>query len=464
MRYFGPTSYNIDVNQLGASQYPRITIFQESPYKDAIVEDVILNETHPDYSPDGSNVGLIQVRFIPDDRGVSKENLNWASPLESSIREYPLKNELVIVFYSVGRLFYTRRLNVTNKITNNSWPALSSGLNTTVSTTNRSEAAVIASRGGDTYSPQSNQQISQLGSEFKDNPLAQMVRPNEGDLIIYGRFGNLIRFGSSLISNPQTAPQEPQPNILMTVGQTKVLETSTGQNAGVFSLIYEDINENKSAFWMVADQEVEFEAATQRSATRQKAHLRSSEITKTTPHYVGAQIFVNSDRVILNSKVNEISLFSKSEINLSAIKSVTVDTEKSVFLTANEDITVDASGDVFISGVNIALSAKNNLSYKTSGNYSILGKKIFIGTSNNPSEPMVLGASLSVFLQRLIDIFATQLPTATAVISTAPGVAPVQFTTLIAALKLLKETQLGTTPQSAVFNSADNFTTKNNSV
>ncbi len=92
-------------------------VTQPTPYQDGLVEDVILNELHPQYAADGSNVGMVQVRFIPGDRDVPKEKLNWAAPIDSSIREYPLKNELVLVFYSLGRLFYTRRINSTNKTT-----------------------------------------------------------------------------------------------------------------------------------------------------------------------------------------------------------------------------------------------------------------------------------------------------------------------------------------------------------
>jgi len=70
MSSFGPTAYNIDINQLGASQFPRFAVTQPTPYQDGLVEDVILNELHPEYAPDGSNVGMVKVRFIPGDRGV----------------------------------------------------------------------------------------------------------------------------------------------------------------------------------------------------------------------------------------------------------------------------------------------------------------------------------------------------------------------------------------------------------
>lgn len=459
MRTFGAIPYGVDINQLGASEFPRFSISQPSPYADGLVEDIILNEAHPQYATDGSNIGDILVRMIPDDRGVPKERLNWASPLESNIQNLPLKNETVLIFYSFGRLYYTRPVNTTKKITESSWPGLSQRFSPTP-VTQKSDSAQLAAQGGPSYQPSEPSEPFTLGSEFKENSTARRVRPNEGDVILQGRFGNVVRFGSTLFSNPVS--QNPQPNLLITVGQNSTpVATSTSVNQQ-YSLVYEDINQDKNSIWIVTDETVDFGAATAKSTSTNKAHLRSSEIPKVMPYYTGAQIFINSDRLILNSKKNEISLFSNTEINFSALRSITVDSESSVFVTANSDINLVATDDLFLQGKNISLSATNNLSYKTSGNYSILGKKIFIGTANDPSEPMVLGASLSSFLQKLIDVFTTQLPLTTVITPTGPG--SVVFAPLIVGLKALQASQLGLTPQSAVFNSRDNFITKINSV
>jgi hypothetical protein len=222
--------------------------------------------------------------------------------------------------------------------------------------------------------------------------------------------------------------------------------------------MYENINLDKSSIWMVSNQTVPFVASTARSQAENKAHLASSSDRTTV--YDGAQIFINSDRVILNSKQNEISLFSNNEINLSAIRAITIDTENSVFMTANQEITLDAEGDVFIKGRTIALKADRELSYKTSGNYSIIGKQIFIGSHGDTTQPMVLGTKLAVFLQQLVSTLNVNLQTA---------FLPQPTPTAAAALVTLT-TQLGdlqsslTNPLAAPFNSRDNFTTERNTV
>jgi hypothetical protein len=450
---FGPTSYNIDINQLGASQFPRFAVTQPTPYQDGLVEDVILNESHPRYSSDGSNVGMILVRFIPGDRGVPKDKLNWAAPIDSSIREYPLRNELVLVFYSLGRLFYTRRINSTNKVTESSWPGLSERFSPQVEAGNKSEAAQIAAQGGTPYRPWGMKEQYTLGSEFSENPAVRMVRPNEGDLIIQGRFGNTVRFGSSLFSNPNSPL--PQPNIILSVGQVPNKITSINVNAnpdaaplsgGPYGLTYEDINKDKSSIWMIVDEKVVLDPATRSSI----AHLRSAESSDSTK-YTGAQIFLNSDRVILNSKVNEISLFAKKEINLSAVDSITIDSGKSVFITAEQDVEISTPRDLVLTARSINLNVTNDISQGTSGNYIISGKKIFIGASpNDTTQPMVLGGELA----RLLTTLVQALSTATVLTSTGPAFFDPKVTAALA--NVLANINLG------IFNSTSNFTSKTN--
>jgi hypothetical protein len=457
MSSFGPTAYNIDINQLGASQFPRFAVTQPTPYQDGLVEDVILNETHPQYAADGSNVGMVQVRFIPGDRGVPKEKLNWVSPIDSSIREYPLKNELVLVFYSLGRLFYTRRINSTNKTTESSWPGLSERFSPQVSTQNRSDSAQLAAQGGTPYRPWGMKQQFTLGDEFSENPNVRMVRPNEGDLIINGRFGNTVRFGSSLFSNPTTPA--PQPNLLFSVGQSPNKVTSIDLNndgtqeqvaSGPYGLTYEDINKDKSSIWMVVDEEIVLNPATK----GYDAHLRGSDSSDSTK-YTGAQIFVNSDRVILNSKVNELSLFSKKEINLSAVESVTISSAKSVLISADSDIKLTTPRDIVFNGRSISLNIGRDISLTSSGNYVISGQKIFIGASpNDTTQPIVLGGELATWLTSLMDAFIFQIPRSLATLNPTPFVQEI--------VKLRAQLGIPGIPQSAVFNSTTNFTSKDN--
>ena len=450
---YGAIPLNIDVNQLGASANPRLSITQPSPYYSALIEDVILNEEHPNYNEDGSNIGDARVRFLPTDRNLPVEKLNWACPVESGIEDYPLKNETVLVYFALGRLFYSRRINSTKKIGEATWPGLNTVMGSPVTGTEQSKNMLLAAEGIEPYNLDARVNTRAISQIPLQNPNARRVRASQGDMILYGRFGNLIRVGSNLMNNEDV--QVPEPNILLTAGLHSPAELSTNRPT-IYSLMYENINLDKSSIWMVSNQTVKFVASTATSQAENKAHLASS--SERTTVYDGAQIFINSDRVILNSKKNEISLFSNNEINLSSIKSITLDTESSIFMTGNQNITLDASGDVFIRGKSVSISGRTDLSYKTSGNYSIVGKKIFIGSSGDTTQPMVLGTKLAVFLQQLVSTLNGNLQTA----FTPSPAGAVSLATLTAALTDL-QTSLSN-PLAAPFNSRDNFTTERNTV
>lgn len=453
MSTYGPKAYNVDINQLGASKFPRFAVSQDSPFKDAVVVDIITDEKHPQYDKEfGTNIGMVQVRIIPDDRGVPTEKLNWAMPLESTIREYPLKNEMIMIFYSVGRLFYTRRININNKITENSWPGLNDAFSKPISAENKSQKITLAAKGGPPYRPWGSSQSTKLGDEFAENPTVRMVRPMQGDTIIQGRYGNVIRFGSSVFSNPTTPT--PQPNLLITVGQgpRKFVSSKT---PSIYSLIYEDINKDKSCIWMVTDEKIDIRPATAGNI----AHLRSTELSDATK-YTGAQIFINSDRVIINSRINEISLFSNREINLSAVQSITLDSNKTVSVTATKDVKLQADNDIFLKGktlsfVSTGTSPFGDISFTASENYVISGKKIFIGSEGDETQPLVLGTALAEWLTTLIETLSS------ATILTSTGPAFFNPTVLGKLTDLYKDLGgfLGS-PKSAKFNSTNKFTSK----
>lgn len=453
MAHYGPKSYNLDINQLGTSNFPRFSILQDAPYKDGLVEDIITDEKHPQYDKElGMNIGMVQVRIIPDDRGVPKDKLNWAMPLESAFREYPLKNEMVMLFFSVGRLFYTRRINITNKITENSWPGLSDAFSAKTSKQKTAENMALAAKGGPSYRPWNSTQSTELGDEFAENPNVRMVRPMQGDTIIQGRYGNIIRFGSSVFSNPVTPT--PQANLLITVGQTNRGSVVSTDTPSIYSLVYEDINKDRNCVWIVTDETVDLDPAT----IDVSAHLRSSEYSRA-DKYTGAGIFVNSDRLILNSKLNEISLFSKKEINLSAVQSITIDSAKSVQMTATKDVKVQAENDVLIKGktlsfVSTGAAPMGDISFTAAENYIISGKRIFIGKYSNNPQPLVLGGELALWLQNLLQVLSVDLARAFTTLD------PVTYSRKVT--KLLEQLGSPTSPQSAVFNSTSNFTSKTN--
>lgn len=442
-----------DFNQPGAVG-TRGSVEIPDSYFSGIVEDIIINEQNGTvlaYKPDGSNIGEAKVRLVPDDWGVSVENLNSAYPMEMNIQDFPLVGEQVIVFKAFNTLFYTRKLSAKRKLTENTTPEIRRIFqqNRTLNPESRDSRELSILGVEENYTTGETNTVQ----TFSVNPDVRPVRSNLGDIIFQGRYGSAVRMGSSLFKNPKEPV--PKANILITAGFWKTpQQLSTGDKITPYSLAYENINKDKSSIWLVEDQQVPFEGAT--AVIDSPAHLFSSP--DKTIKYTGAQIFINSDRIILNSKQNEISLFSRKEINLTSIKAITLDTENDIFVNSLSNVNITAKKSVYIQGDEIAIVSTKNLTYRTSGDYGISGGRIFIGKYGDVTQPMVLGTNLANWLDALM----TQLLTPGAFLS-ATG--PVTVNPVIKILLNQLKSQLGTSVsrQSAYFNSKNNFISETNS-
>lgn len=453
----GPTAYNVNINQQNTGNItstPQFSVNIPPPYVEGIVERIITNEESDGYGENGANVGMAYIRLIPGDRYREEGTLLLAQPANPFITSYPLKNEMVHVRMCGGRPCYDVPLNLTNKVNEQTYPGLRFG--PPILGQDRTEAAQRSTAGIEPYTTEDLQKQQSFGNRLrKFNPFAKKLRAEEGDIIIQGRFGNAIRFGSSLTRHPTKNP--PEPNVLITAGQWPSAPTST-KTLTAHSLTFENINDDKSSIWLVADQEVDFYASTEHEElpSELRAHLRSSDThpDRPQPMYMGAQIFITSDRVVVNSKKNSISLFSKSEINLSARKSITLDSEKTIYLNANDDVKIKAGGKLLFEANSLSIITLQDLAYGTAGEYTIVGKNVFIG-KRDKTQPMVLGASLAVWLQNLLDAFIIQFPLSISTLNPTP---------FVNAIGLLRA-ELGLTPldaAGAVFNSKDNFVARKN--
>lgn len=475
-------SSGLDINDLGGSRFPRFTYETPPAYFTAIIEDIVINETGGSilkYAPNGANIGEALVRIIPQDKNVPLENLKTAFPLESNIQAYPLKGEQVVIFKTMGGLYYSRSIATTRKLSENSW----FGLRRFFRNVNKAltkDARNLSNTGaglGNTFSTVADADVTSNGVEFVSNPTVRHVRANEGDLIIQGRFGNVIRMGSSLFKSQGF----PDANLLLTAGMWESPEEVSTAREGPYSLVFENLDADKSSIWMVANQEVPFTAATMLSAAAEdkRAHLRSAPIK--TKMYDGAQIFLNSDRLILNSKTNEISLFSKQGINLNSIGAITLDSESSIWLRAvgdSSNIYINADNVLSLTGKKLSITT-DEISYEVSGDYIIKGKRVFIGGyAVAGMQPLVLGTTLAGFLSNLVTNIATLNSVVTRLLSpasflvTIPGPPPVVVpatptpaTSALLANLATVSANLGALLSGAtngVFNSKDNFTLEKN--
>ena len=357
-----------------------------SEFYEAIVVDVILDHHHPQYAKkDGYNVGAIKVRIFSVHNGRKDDLLDWADPIESSILEMPLIGELVILHKILGVFYYTRKVFLAHRIQENGMLQLNNALSSRSDKLKSKIATTKQELTPDKY---------KFGEYFKPDSRVRPLKHFEGDLVIQGRMGNSIRFGSSQmeLSSPGMAP-----NIILRAGQGKDIEKTDATKDSVFGLILEDVNKDASSIWMTSDQNIPFEPITINAGSFNRSMQAPPQ------KYGGAQILMNSDSIVLDAKKTHILMYSNEEIYLNSFKNTAIDTDSTIILTANLDIELKSGRRVDIQAdSDVTIIAGNDLSLVGMGSLSFSAKKLYLGSSANDAEPTVGGTSLSMWLARLI--------------------------------------------------------------
>ena len=175
------------------------------------VIDIILDINHPLAQEKGNydSIGTIFYHNL-DDNDSTKNNktASTASPLFPHLKYYPLINEIVLVLTTNDKNIYEGKQKSTYYLPQiNMWKhphhnALPSPL---IKTLEQSENSYEEAESGLNNRGVNNEELK-LGQYFKEKTNIKPLIPYEGDLILEGRFGNSIRFGSTNnsdnISNP----------------------------------------------------------------------------------------------------------------------------------------------------------------------------------------------------------------------------------------------------------------------
>jgi hypothetical protein len=191
-----------------------------------------------------------------------------------------------------------------------------------------------------------------LGKTFVESSDIRPLVYFEGDRIYQGRKGNGIRFGSTvpLYSNISEWSRNGRPaGDPITIVVNGYITTDTGSQIPNI----EEINKEMSSIWMTSTQTIPLIPG----ASIVNPINSSLEPSK----YIYSQVILNSDRVTINSKKDEVLLFAKTNLELS--------TDNIINLNAGDYI-------------HLNIESKNPNS------------KILLGTKANntvPDEPVLLG-------------------------------------------------------------------------
>jgi hypothetical protein len=281
---------------------------------------------NPDWTNDG-DLGKIDFEILYTGLNMVKANKvsKSAWPIFSFIRQYPLINEIVYIVsgpsdglndnYKNQKLFYFPPFGVWNAVNHNAFP-------------NMDQYSEFLKYQYQQPGYQGSADISQtklpLGVSFQVNDKVRSLTPFEGDTLIEGRFGQSIRFGSSNIirstKNTWSTNRDSngKPITIIINGQGR----PSAQNADKFVTTVEDISRDDSSIYLTSGQVLN---------TLSISEIKSAKYEFP---YKGNQAIVCSDRVMLYSKKENVLLYSKQEIGISAIKPVNIYSSENVIVNS----------------------------------------------------------------------------------------------------------------------------------
>lgn len=313
-QYKGP---NLITNQTIIKQL-RKQIGNEQFYELELAEvKQILTQDNEDYEP-----GAIKARLLFIQPGKEVQNLIVMIPENPYINYIPIIGEIIICsrrpVYSVDteqginleQYYYISILNILNNQNHNSIPDIS----------------IIS----DEQQP-ANIQEDKCGSQFYINNNIEKVKYKEGDIIISGRYGHSIKFSYNYGANGKTM----LPMISISNEQSGLFENNEFQsidNCGSLIVL------NK--YQQQPDQTLNI--ASNRNILN---NIQDFSL-------INNNIIISSDRIIVNAKTNNVQIFSKNHIEISANSTIGIESDniiiqsnKSIkFQVGSNQIIIDTSG------------------------------------------------------------------------------------------------------------------------
>jgi hypothetical protein len=265
----------------------------------------------------------------PNDREKELEGYTFALPLFPNAKQIPLLNEITYLlampspnlqnknFIDTNDVayYYFHPVNLWNSIHHN---ALPDPLATTTKTPSE-QKSYRQVEAGSRVKPTDGVDDIPLGQTFDEKANIKNLQPYEGDHIIEGRWGQSIRFGSTVTGSNNTwssTGTNGDPILIIRNGQYN-------DKKEAWYPIVENINLDTGSIYFGSTQKIPLDA----SSTNYSSYDTAPTIPK---EYSYSQIIINSGRLVFNSYEDHILLTSKKSVGLNAVQSVNIDTPKTI--------------------------------------------------------------------------------------------------------------------------------------
>lgn len=268
------------------------------------VLDIILDESHPQYSSKGGAKSINGVFFKYQGNATSEDtadNQTFAYQGTGQIKTVPVVGEIVKIeseptsnktkLAQVNINYYTKIVNIWNNPNCN--PYLDIYANKTLDIDS--------------------------GGDFTEEATINPIKSALGDIQFEGRQGQSIRFtGAKGLANPFVDDSNKgKPVTLISNGQ---IETEDG-----FTTISENIDEDNSSLYFVSDHKIPLTQANDKRKAYDSIPIKANV-------FKGNQVLLNSGRIFFNAKTDDIQLSSISSIGLNTGGSVNIDAEQYICL------------------------------------------------------------------------------------------------------------------------------------
>ena len=299
----------------------------------ARVIDISLNSNSEIFNNSGGWAGIGSIKFQQLDISVTPSSKNeeattFAKPITGQLKNYPLVNELVLIFRGPS----TKQTQITN--TKNFYYINTVAIwgNQHINAypdsyfTNTDLAPSMGKSNNEILAGSTNKNTTQTttiplngnsGGTFEEKGNVHPILPFAGDNVFEGRFGNSIRLGNTsktggLQNNWSSTGDNGSPITILKNGQP-----SSGSSKG-FEPIVEDINTDPTSIYLTSTQNIPIEVASSKQDSGEGSTVPFSNLAKQTPQspksYNAPQVILNSGRLLFNSTTDCIMMSSQKSI------------------------------------------------------------------------------------------------------------------------------------------------------
>ena len=284
---------------------------------------------------------------------------NFAKPLFPNNKIFPLENEIVYILplpnsdiqggVNDTSFYYFQPVNIWNSVHHNAIPDPINGNSLPPSQQQdyeQTEAGAVrrVTDGGSEID---------LGNTFVEKLDIKNLQPFEGDIFYEGRWGQSLRFGSTVNNSPILNPWSRTGNNGDPLTILRNSQYNDGKDAWIPQV--EDINKQGSSVYMTSTQAIPIEVSSKSYSSYKTAPTSPDK-------FAGEQIILNSGRLLFNTKSDSILMSSKNSINLNAVNDVNIDAprtviqSKTVKLGDRDAFESVILGDKFFTDLNLLLT------------------------------------------------------------------------------------------------------------